>query len=117
MVFALLGAIGAHWLLLQSVAWTSMLADNLRTSSLTEAVQRTFDGRHPCALCQQIAAGKKSEKRTEFPLTLQKFEFVNATTRFVFAAPADFYLLPQAYPSAESVSRTPPTPPPRLALG
>src|SRR5207247_1889036 len=31
---ALLTAIGAHWAVLQSVAWTTMLAENLRTTSL-----------------------------------------------------------------------------------
>src|SRR5690349_4015791 len=55
LIVALLSASGTHWLVLQSVAWTTMLASNLRTSSLGEALERTFDGRHPCRLCRQIA--------------------------------------------------------------
>ena len=38
-----------------------MLTQNLRTGSLEDAVTKTFDGQHPCCLCKQIAAGKKSE--------------------------------------------------------
>ena len=72
---ALIAATGAHWALLQSVAWTTMLADNLRTHSLSESVARTFDGKYPCPLCKAIAAAKKSEKKSEFTLQTQKLEF------------------------------------------
>ena len=65
-VVALVTTTGLHWAMLQSVAWTTMLADNLRTQSLTEAVTHTFDGKHPCCLCKAIAAGKKSEQKKEF---------------------------------------------------
>ena len=67
--------LGAHWALLQTVAWTTMLADNLRTHSLSESVARTFDGKYPCPICKAIAAGKKSEKKNEFTLQTQKLEF------------------------------------------
>ena len=60
-IAALVATTGAHWALLQSVAWTTMLADNLRAYSLSESVARTFDGKFPCPICKAIAAGKKSE--------------------------------------------------------
>ena len=116
LIFALLCALGAHWSVLQSVAWTTMLAGNLRTASLTVALQRTLDGKHPCALCKQIAAGKNSEKKTEAPPQLQRFEFLTATTPYVFNAPTHYCLLrPDSDPS-RSVSSAPPTPPPRTAF-
>ncbi len=93
---ALVISTGAHWAALQTVAWTTMLADNLRTHSVVEAVTRTFDGRHPCCLCQAIAAGKKSEKKNEFTLQLKKLEFPPAAVRFVLVAPSRFELLPLA---------------------
>ena len=31
LIVALLAAVGGHWIVLQSVAWTNMLAGNLRT--------------------------------------------------------------------------------------
>jgi hypothetical protein len=106
-------AIGGHWALLQTVAWTNMLATNLRTDSLEVAVIKTFDGQHPCNLCKVIAAGKKSEKRTEFPATLKRLEFISARPVFVFAPPQDFRLLPELEISFHQSSRQPPVPPPR----
>jgi hypothetical protein len=116
MIFALLCALGAHWLVLQSVAWTTMLAGNLRTVSLTEAVHRTLDGRHPCPLCKQIAAGRTSEKKTQFPLPMQRFEFLSAAIPYVFAAPRRFCLLRISNRSPRSIPLVPPTPPPRAAF-
>jgi len=113
LVVALLAASGTHWAVLQTVAWTGMLASNLRSGSLTEAMEKTFDGKHPCCLCKQIAAGKKSEKKTEFSLQLKRVEFVSATPEFVFSAPAHFWRLGTADDFSKSVSYTPPTPPPR----
>lgn len=112
---ALLIGIGAHWLVLQSVAWTAMLADNLRTAPLPQAVGLTFDGRHPCSLCKHIAAGKKSEQKSEFPLQLKKLQFLSATPRFAFSAPAQFPQLVESRVSWNSVCGEPPTPPPRAA--
>ena len=116
MIFALLCALGAHWFVLQSVAWTTMLAGNLRTASLTEALERTLDGKHPCALCKQIAAGRNAEKKTQFPPQLQRFEFLTATTPYVFAAPTRFCLLRLTGQSSKSVPLAPPTPPPRFSF-
>src|SRR5215469_12912704 len=96
MIVALLAATGTHWVLLQSVAWTTMLADNLRTGSLVEAVEKTFDGQHPCSLCKRISAGKKSEKKAEFSLSDQRLEFISKRAVFVFTAPSDFRLQPEA---------------------
>ena len=93
-----------------------MLADNWGKGSFSEAVQRTFDGQHPCALCHQIAKGKQSEKKSEFSFQLKKLEFLSATGGFLFSAPASFWLLhiPEEY--LRSMSTTPPTPPPRPLL-
>ena len=117
LIVALLAATGAHWTVLQSVAWTTMLADNLRKASFSDAVQRTFDGRHPCALCKNISAGKKSEKKAEFPLQMKKLEFTHSGTCFIFAAPAHCWLAGKSVDSLQSVSHTPPAPPPKPLHG
>lgn len=116
LIVALLTATGAHWAVLQSVAWTTMFADNLHRHSIGEAVTCTFDGKHPCCLCKAIAAGKKSEKKSEFTLQLKKLEFPPSPDRFVFVAPSQFRLLPQADTFAESFALQPPTPPPRVCF-
>src|SRR5208283_3619426 len=39
---ALVLTLGGHWALLQTMAWTTMLAGNLQSRSLHEAVTQTF---------------------------------------------------------------------------
>ncbi len=93
-----------------------MLADNFHTDSFTEAVHKTFDGQHPCCLCKQIAAGKKSEKKSEFPVPLRKLEFDSKRAIFVFSAPQTFTLLPDESFPVRELTHTPRTPPPRSPL-
>src|SRR5437867_3091537 len=116
-LFALLTAIGAHWAVLQSVAWTTMLAEHLRTTSLPQAVERTFDGKHPCALCKQIAKGKQTEKKSEFRVEPNKFEFSYTAARFVFSAPTRFWEISPADSLADMLPHAPPVPPPKKLLG
>ncbi len=115
LALTLMVSIGGHWAVLQSVAWTTMFAANLSANdSLTEAVSKTFDGEHPCPLCCAIKAGKKSEKKSEAAAPeLKKFEYVNESPRFVFAAPRVFTLLGSAMALPASLSFAPPVPPPR----
>ena len=117
LIVALLAAVGGHWVVLQSVAWTNMLAENLRAVSVTEAFEKTFDGQHPCRLCKAIKEGKTSEKKTELPMPLQKIEFVSEQPVFVFNPPPDFHLVPAATFSLPDFSSQPPVPPPRQLPG
>jgi hypothetical protein len=117
LVVALLAAIGGHWAVLQTLAWTNMLAENLQTASLSEAVEKTFDGKHPCCLCKAITQGKKSEKKRECPVQLKKMEFILERLHFVFCPPQDFRLLPERSLSADDFASQPPVPPPRELIG
>jgi hypothetical protein len=112
-VLALVLSTGLHWAALQTVAWTTMLADNLRQQSLTQAVSQTFDGQHPCCLCKAIAAGKQSEKKTELSFQSQKLEFPPLNENFTLIAPTQFYFLPQENSSAKSLVQRPLLQPPR----
>ena len=116
-LLAFLSAIGAHWFVLQSVAWTTMLAENLRTASLPRAVERTFDGKHPCALCKKISKSKQHEKKTEFRVEPNKFEFSYAPVTFLFLPPKDFREMRPRDTSAQLRSNSPLLPPPRSLLG
>ena len=111
MIVALLAASGAHWAALQSVAWTTMLAENLQSTSLSQALVKTFDGKHPCPLCKSVAAGKAAEQKSDFTVELKKLEYPPAPDRFV--TPAQFQLLPQVNFSAEALTHEPTVPPPR----
>ena len=116
MIVALLAATGTHWAALQSVAWTTMLAKNIQSAPLSQALEKTFDGRHPCPLCKAIAAGKKSGQKTEFTMPTQKFEYPPAPEYFALVAPAHFHFLPLGDSFAESLTHPPLTPPPRATL-
>lgn len=113
LVLALVAMLGAHWALLQTVAWTAMLADNLHSDSFCAAVSKTFDGNHPCDICKAIAAGKQSEKKTDFSFQSQKLEFPPLKENFNLIAPSQFQLLPQENLSAKSFAQKPPLQPPR----
>ena len=110
---ALIAAIGGHWAVLQTVAWTTMFAGNLRDYSFTQAVTKTFDGNHPCKLCVEISAGKKSEKKTEFQFALKKLEFTFGFTPIHFFPPQEFRLLDERSDVLQCRTHAPPLPPPR----
>jgi hypothetical protein len=63
MLLVLSVASGGHWMVLQSVAWTRMLVTYSQDGDFATAVTQTFDGRHPCALCQKIGQAKRGESR------------------------------------------------------
>jgi hypothetical protein len=75
-IIALCSAIGVHWLALQSVAWTAMILQNTKQVSFCEAVKRTFDGAHPCALCDVVNKGKASEQKREMQTSFAKIDIV-----------------------------------------
>jgi hypothetical protein len=82
LVIAMITAIGGHFVLFQSVAWTSMMISNAKHGNVRDAFQKTFDGQHPCALCQSIQKARESENKQQTPQ--------------VTTAKLDLFLQPQA---------------------
>ena len=115
LIALLLAVTGSQWAMLQSYAWTMMLAHNLRTECFTEAVAHTFDGKHPCRLCKAIQNSKKSERK-QTPTRIEvKIDFWLAPVACLLIAPP---AASHAWPHTDafySRVETPPTPPPRLA--
>ena len=116
LILTLVTITGTNWALLQTVAWTSMLADNLRTRSLSESVTRTFDGDYPCPLCRAIAESKKSEKKSELLSSSQKLEFPPPAEVLVLIQPPHSLLSPQADSYTGLPRIKPPLPPPRAFM-
>ncbi len=116
MIVAVLSATGTHWLAFQSVAWTAMLAENLQDSSFERALQRTFDGKHPCCLCKEIAKDKQLEKKSDVQNELKKLDFSHSHFAFVFCAPSHFYEVRSANNTALSLAEPPSLPPPKELL-
>lgn len=113
LVVALVASTGFHWAALQSVAWTTMLANNLRTQSLSEAVSETFDGKHLCPLCRAIAAAKKSEKKSAAISAQLKMEFPPLAANFILISPKGHSACALSNLAAASSFPKPPVPPPR----
>lgn len=82
---------GAHWVILQSIAWMGMMVQNIQKETLQDAVSKTFDGEHPCKMCVVIEQGKKSEGKQEVRLSLLKQEFIDITGFIVFSPPQYFW--------------------------
>lgn len=53
-VLALCLSVGLQWVVLQGIAWTGMMIKFSQQDSLAEAVSKTFDGEHPCPLCNAV---------------------------------------------------------------
>ena len=71
----LIFSIGGHWGFLQTVAWVTMVVDYSKDAPLSVAVQKTFDGKHPCNLCKLVNRGKQSEQKQEAIKAKFKMDF------------------------------------------
>jgi len=114
LILTLLAVTGGQWVMLQSAAWAGMLVNNLRTQSLSCAVSKTFDGKHPCPLCKAIESGKKSEKKSDVEIKITRMEFPPAEVcRHVLALKDSRRAAVPADEFADSVSASPLLRPPR----
>jgi hypothetical protein len=94
-ILALCLSLGLHWVALQSVAWTTMLVANARHAPLNQAVTKTFDGNHPCDLCHAVAAGQKSEKKSEILSAVGKMDLICTTRTLSWLSPWVSYEYPR----------------------
>jgi len=113
-VFSLVCAIGGHWAVLQSVAWVGMVMNYAHDSTLSEALQKTFDGRHPCKLCKVVQDGKQSEGNDALLKVETKLDLLLPHAASWLNPPPRFVVLPGPAFPPPSRAESPPTPPPRL---
>jgi hypothetical protein len=116
-VAALASSIGLHWAIFQSVAWMGMVVNYAYEGGIGDALTKTFDGNHPCALCKEIARSKQSQKRSEPAPAAKKFELFSQSIPFVFVPPPYCWETQWPNNSMRSLVRTPPAPPPRQLPG
>jgi len=109
-------SLGLHWFGLQTVAWTTMLIERTQAVSFTVALKTTFDGQHPCKICQTVREGQAAENKSESQLKLQKLELVapsEAVALVVAPEPEPAVFTPSVgWPARADV---PMLPPPRTA--
>ncbi len=74
-IFSLLLSSGGHWLVLQGAAWTGMVVQYSQSAGISRGMAMTFDGEHPCPLCQAISRGQEQEqeqKQNDTPANSQQ---------------------------------------------
>lgn len=112
---ALAFSLGAHWSLLQVVAWVNMTVTYAQDASLTEAIEKTFDGKHACQLCKMVDEGKQKEQQQSTTVQKHKLELIPSDTAD-WVQPVAAYQSEFAPVSPWRSFREPPTlPPPRVA--
>lgn len=117
-VLAVCLSLGMQWVLLQGIAWTGMLISFASEGAMIEAVEKTFDGQHACALCLKVKEGRDSDEKQprQAGQSLKKLDAVLVAVVKLIAPAAEemnFALLRE-----QSVSRNerPEMPPPRRGL-
>lgn len=76
-VVALFFIAGGHWGALQTVAWTKMLWDySQRDGSLVDGAKKTFDGEHPCRMCDSIREARGQGEKSPALAAAKKVELL-----------------------------------------
>ncbi len=103
MTLALAWQIGLPQGLLQTVAWGLMLTSYSQESGFGEGLKKTFDGQHPCSLCERIAQTRPDSTPTtlsalstlpaDFLWALQTVTGLISSSREVFHFSSTAYLI------------------------
>ena len=115
MVLALVIVTGGHWALLQSAAWVGMAVNYAQSEPVSVALEKTFDGKHPCNLCKLVKKGKAAERKHAFQKLEAKFEFLTVAGTCGLFPPRPFRHFNPQTERADARVETPRPPPPRAA--
>jgi hypothetical protein len=117
LVAALMISIGAQWAVLQSTAWLGMAVTySMNEGSLVEGLSKTFDGDHPCPLCNLVEEGQKKEQKLPTKKADSKMELLLTIGVVVITPPVPTFLPRAAQETATARSTEPSVPPPRRDL-
>ena len=113
-------SLGLHWGVLQLVGWVSMTVEFARTAPISEALEKTFDGEHPCALCLAVQhrgmpADEHSPEKPKGKTDL-KLLVISLWEAPVFLTPSVSGIAswPGIHFPASGLKDRPPVPPPRV---
>jgi hypothetical protein len=116
LIVSILTSLGGHWIVLQSVAWTTMVFTNAKHANLSQALEKTFDGNHPCPLCKCIEKGRASEKKPEARIAASKMNLFFETGSVILLHPLNYRRQPSPDTFACDRSQKPLLQPPREPL-
>ena len=112
---SLLSSAGGYFFAIQSIAWAGMLWYNAHHDSALVAMQKTFDGKHPCGRCHEI--GSEQAKQTKVPAQdlERRFDPANLNQQCFTARSWEISSLKWSYALESLTTRqtAPPLPPPR----
>jgi hypothetical protein len=114
-VLAVVFATGSHWFFLQSIAWLGMAVDFSRTEPIAVALEKTFNGQHPCSLCLVVDEGRKAEKQADLQTPQIKLDFFCERTAPLTELPAPFVRPVPPHHHWSDVPYLPAIPPPKSA--
>jgi len=75
---AMFSIAGGHWAILQTIAWAEMLSAFSQRDGVAEAMVKTFDGAHPCALCCKVKEMRAKERKA--PIAIKQSAKANVFT-------------------------------------
>jgi hypothetical protein len=107
---------GGQWVVLQGIAWANMIREYSGMVPIAQAVQMTFSGQYPCALCKAIAEKKEQDNAKLAFLFKQEKQFLPPSLEVpsprITPSPLTFGVREVFFQTRSDV---PPTPPPRFA--
>lgn len=119
-VAAICLSLGMHWALLQGIAWTGMLISYARDGAVMEAVQKTFDGQHGCALCKKVKEGRdssgKQSQQQQNGDSVHKITAVLVEIATLVAPAGSIFTFAPLHQQPVQRGQLPETPPPRRGL-
>ena len=95
-----------------------MLVSRAQTATVSEAVSTTFDGDHPCALCQAVEEGQQRDRENDtarLAEALAKLSFLRPPAVDIPAPTSEIVHFQERVTLVCPRVDTPPSPPPRLA--
>lgn len=124
LIVTLMVSIGAHWGVLQVVAWAQMIKSYTAEKGLVQGIEETFNGEHPCKMCHKIAESKKhTDEQTPLPqdrIDLMS-KWLSLPSGYIVTAVVPCDLIPgttagELQLGASQWETSPPTPPPRSGV-
>jgi len=111
-------SLGVHWALLQGIAWTGMLISFASQGAMIEAVEKTFDGQHGCALCAKVKEGREADQNQpqQAGQSLKKLDAVLVAVVKLIAPAAKEMSFAVFCEASVKRNEMPETPPPRRGL-
>jgi hypothetical protein len=94
-----------------------MLIEYSKRAPLCRAIAQTFDGAHPCSLCHVVNKGKNSESRSDIQSPTPKIDMICASRTARLLRPFISFEYTMSDFCSSQIGRSPPVPPPRLAIG